>query len=44
MADADGATTFSELEKLEDSMHLGYDVVVGSRNQDNDSATVKVII
>lgn len=42
MADADGATTFSEIEKLERSANQGFDVVVGSRNNENENAIAKV--
>lgn len=42
MADADGATTFSELDKLENAAHQGYDVVVGSRNHLKEDSIAKV--
>lgn len=42
MADADGATTFSEIEKLERSANQGFDVVVGSRNNENENAIAQV--
>ena len=38
MADADGATTFSELEKLEKAVVSGFDVAVGSRNHQKEEA------
>ena len=42
MADADGATTFSELAKLEEACEQGYDVVVGSRNQSKEDSRAQV--
>ena len=42
MADADGATTFSELAKLEEACEQGYDVVVGSRNQSKEDTMAQV--
>lgn len=42
MADADGATTFSELEKLEGAAEQGYDVVVGSRNHLKEDSIAQV--
>ena len=41
MADADGATTFSEVEKLEKAMKEGYDLAVGSRSQRQEGAAAK---
>ena len=41
MADADGATTFSELEKLEKAVLSGFDVAVGSRNHQKEEAIAK---
>ena len=38
MADADGATTFSEIEKLETAVKEGYDLAVGSRNHQKEEA------
>ena len=43
MADADGATTFSEIEKLEEALNSGYDVAVGSRNHIKKNAVAQVI-
>lgn len=42
MADADGATTFSEIEKLERAANQGFDVVVGSRNNAKENAIAQV--
>ena len=42
MADADGATTFSEIEKLEKELHNGCDVAIGSRNGHRKDAVAKV--
>ena len=46
MADADGATTFSELGKLQNALRERVEVVVGSRNHltENANATVTVFI
>ncbi|KAK8830699.1 hypothetical protein WA577_004426 [Blastocystis sp. JDR] len=41
MADADGATTFSEIEKLEEALNSGYDVAVGSRNHIKKNAVAQ---
>ena len=41
MADADGATTFSEVEKLEGAMKEGYDLAVGSRSQRQEGSMAK---
>ena len=41
MADADGATTFSEIEKLEKVVKEGYDLAVGSRNHQKEDAVAK---
>lgn len=42
MADADGATTFSEVEKLDAQYEAGADVVVGSRNHLKENAVAQV--
>lgn len=42
MADADGATTFSEIEKLDAQFDAGADVVVGSRNHLKENAVAQV--
>ena len=41
MADADGATTFSEIEKLEKAVKEGYDLAVGSRNHQKEEAIAR---
>lgn len=42
MADADGATTFSEIEKLDAQYEAGADVIVGSRNHLKENAVAQV--
>ena len=42
MVDADGATSFAEIEKLEKEAQDGSDVVVGSRNQLKQNAVAQV--
>lgn len=42
MADADGATTFSEVEKLEEALNSGCDMAVGSRNHLKKNAVAQV--
>ena len=42
MVDADGATSFAEIEKLEKEAQDGSDVVVGSRNHLKQNAVAQV--
>ena len=42
MADADGATTFSEVEKLDAQYEAGADVVDGSCNHLKENAVAQV--